>query len=63
MTVLELRDALNALIARDEYLAGASVTYGPDFEPVGGGIIGKNTKTNLVVLNLAPIMLDQMGGF
>lgn len=63
MTIKELQAALAALVAKDAYLADASVTYGQDFEPVEGGIIAKHNVSKLVVLNLAPLTLDKMGGF
>lgn len=63
MTISELRAALAALVKNDPYRGDATVTFGQGFEPVEGGIIAKSTVTNLVVLNLAPISLDKMGGF
>lgn len=63
MTINELMHELQALVAEDEYRGDATVTYGSDNEPVEGGIIARKGNAGLVVLNLAPIKLDQVGGF
>ena len=63
MTVNELVQQLQVLVAEDEFRGDASVTFGSDMEPVLGGIITKHRGTGLVVLNLAPTKLDRVGGF
>ena len=63
MTVSELIKALQALVAEDEYRGDAAITFGSNMEPVLGGIITRHRGTGLVVLNLAPTKLDQVGGF
>jgi hypothetical protein len=62
MTIIELVRKLQALVAEDEYLGDAAVTFGTDMEPVEGGVIAKGSG-GLLVLNLAPTKLDQVGGF
>ena len=62
MMINELVRKLQALVADDEYLGDAAVTFGADMEPVEGGIIAKGSG-RLMVLNLAPTKLDQVGGF
>ncbi len=62
MTIKELQDALAAIVARDAYAADMQVRFGPNMGHVDGGIIAKDA-TGLVILSLAPIKLDQMGGF
>lgn len=61
MTILQLSDALARLIETDPWRADMAVTFGPDFDPVEGGLIGR--KDGLAVLNLAPVRLDEIGGF
>lgn len=51
MKLKDLIEALQDLVEVDEYRADAEVTYGPDMEPVEGGLIGK--RDGLVVVNLA----------
>ena len=63
MTINELTKALQVLVAEDEYRGEATVTYGNENEPVEGGIIAREGSTGLIVLNLAPIKLDRVGGF
>lgn len=63
MTINELINALQALVAEDEYRGEATVTYGSNNESVAGGIMAREASTGLIVLNLAPIRLDQVGGF
>lgn len=63
MTINELVEALQVLVAEDEYRGEATVNYGSDNEPVAGGIMAREASTGLLVLNLAPIKLDQVGGF
>ena len=62
MTINELIKELQALVAEDEYRGHAAVTFGPDMEPVEGGIIARGPG-GLIVLNLAPTKLDRVGGF
>ncbi|WBO24466.1 hypothetical protein [Sphingomonas abietis] len=61
MTIQQLIDALARLVEEDPWRAGMSVTFGPDFMPIEGGLIGR--RHGLVVLNLAPVPLDKVGGF
>lgn len=63
MTISQLIEQLQALVADDEYRGDAAVTFGSDMEPVEGGIVTKHRGTGLVVLNLAPTKLDRVGGF
>lgn len=63
MTINELIRELQALVAEDEDRGEASVTYGNDNERVEGGIMLREGSTGLIVLNLAPIRLNQVGGF
>lgn len=63
MTINELIKKLQVLVAEDEYREEATVTYGSDNEPVAGGIMAREASTGLIVLNLSPIKLDQVGGF
>lgn len=63
MTINELIKQLQALVADDEYRGEATVTYGSDNEPVEGGIMARDGSRGLIVLNLAPIKLDEVGGF
>ena len=63
MTINELIKQLQALVAEDEHRGEATVIYGRDNEPVEGGIMAREGSTGLIVLNLAPIKLDQVGGF
>ena len=63
MTINELIKALQALTAKDEYAGEASVTFGEQMLAVEGGILACNHRTGLVVLNLAELKLDQVGGF
>lgn len=64
LTLQELSDRLLELIQADPANRLAPVTFGGQDEPVAGGIIGvrKNDPTKRV-LNLAPVKLDQVGGF
>lgn len=61
MTIQQLIDALARLVEDDPWRADISITFGPGFEPVEGGLIGR--RDGLVVLNLAPVRLDEVGGF
>lgn len=63
LTLKTLIAKLTKLIAEDEYRADMRITFGEDMAPVCGGIITRNAKTGLTVLNLAPISLDKIGGF
>ena len=63
MTVNDLIGQLQTLVAEDAYRGAAAVTFGSDMEPVLGGIVTRHRGTGLVVLNLAPTKLDQVGGF
>ena len=63
MTVNQLITALQALVAEDTYRGDAAVTFGNAMEPVEGGIIARHRESGLVVLNLAPVSLDRVGGF
>ena len=63
MTINDLIEALQALVADDEHRGEGTVTYGSDNEPVAGGILARDAKTGLLVLNLAPVRLDRVGGF
>lgn len=63
MTINALIKRLQALVADDEYRGEVIVTYGSDDSPVEGGIIAREGSTGLIVLNLARIKLDQVGGF
>jgi hypothetical protein len=63
MKIQELIDQLTKLVGEDDYRKDMEVTFGPEREPIEGGIIGVNTETKLAELNLAPIKLDQVGGF
>lgn len=53
MKLRDLIDALQDLLEMDEFRADAEVTYGPNMEPVEGGLIGK--RDGVVVVNLAPV--------
>ena len=53
MKLKDLIEALQDMLDADEFRADAEVTYGPDFEPIEGGLIGK--REGLVVVNLAPV--------
>ena len=61
MTVKDLIDRLQALVAEDRYRADMEVFFGEGMEPVEGGIVGN--RGGLAVLNLAPVKLDRVGGF
>lgn len=63
MTIGELIDRLQAVVAEDEYRRDAAVTFGSDMERVEGGIVTRHRGSGLVVLNLAPTKLDRVGGF
>lgn len=63
MTINELIEQLQALVAEDEFRGDASVTFGSEMEPVEGGILTRHCGTGLLVLNLAPTRLDCVGGF
>ena len=62
MTITELHDQLAAIVATDEYAADMQIRFGPEMMPVQGGIITKDAA-GLVVLSLAPMKLDFVGGF
>lgn len=62
MKIKELIAALQAVVAADEYRADAEVTFGQDIQLVEGGSMVKN-RFGLAVLNLAPIKLNEVGGF
>lgn len=61
MTVGELIDRLQSLVAEDSYRLEMQVCFGEGLEPVEGGIVGR--RGGLAVLNLAPVKLDRAGGF
>ena len=63
MTVEKLIEELEGLMEKDPYVAEAEVTFGRTMEPVSGGIMTRNLRTGLAVLNLAPVQLDRIGGF
>ena len=63
MTIDQLIRQLQALVAADEARGNAAVTFGPEMEPVAGGILTRHRVSRLVVLNLAPTRLDRVGGF
>lgn len=63
MTLNNLIEQLQALVAEDEFRGDAAVTFGPEMAPVLGGILTRHRETGLVVLNLAPTRLDRVGGF
>ncbi len=60
MTLEALHTALGRLLERDPDLGRAHVAY-DDMRPVEGGILLR--KDGAAILNLAPIKLDQVGGF
>jgi hypothetical protein len=61
MTVGELIDRLQRLVAEDSYRLEMQACFGEGLEPVEGGIVGH--RDGLAVLNLAPVKLDRVGGF
>ena len=61
MTVHELIDRLQALVAEDRYRLDMQIVFGERMEPVEGGIVGN--RDGLAILNLAPVKLDRLGGF
>jgi hypothetical protein len=61
MTIGQLIERLQAVVARDPRNADLPVTFGGGMEPVEGGTIGRNKGG--MVLNLAPLPLDRVGGF
>ncbi len=61
MTVNQLIDRLQALVAEDRYRVDMEVFFGEGMEPVEGGIVGN--RAGLAILNLAPVKLDRVGGF
>ena len=61
MTVKDLIDRLQGLVADDRYRLDMEVFFGERMEPVEGGIVGN--RGGLAVLNLAPVKLDRVGGF
>lgn len=61
MTIQQLIYTLTRLVEQDGFRADMAVTFGPGFEPVEGGLIGR--KDGLAVLNLAPVSLERVGGF
>jgi len=61
MTVQQLIDRLQALVAEDRYRLDMQIVFGVRMEPVEGGILGN--KGGLAVLSLAPVKLDRVGGF
>lgn len=63
MNVKELSLALTKLMADMPNSANAPVTYGPDFEPVEGGIGALSKTSGNITLNLSPISLRDVGGF
>jgi hypothetical protein len=66
MKLRELKEQIDRLLAEDEYRSEANVVFGPeegDHIAIEGGIIGAQTGTGLIVLILAPIKLDKVGGF
>ena len=63
MTINERVRQLQAQVAEDEFRADAAVMFGSEMKPVLGGIITRHRGSGLVVLNLAPTMLDRVGAF
>lgn len=61
MTIEELRAALDRVVAADPHAKNMQVRFGPQMHPINGGIVTKDVS-KLVVLSLAPIKLDQVGG-
>lgn len=61
MTIGELIERLQALVAEDEHRLEMRVFFGERMEPVAGGIVGN--RGGLAILNLAPVKLDRVGGF
>ena len=62
MTIDELWNALDAIVKADPYAIDMQVRFGPEMHHVHGGIITKDAN-KLVVLSLAPMKLDKVGGF
>ena len=62
MTIEQLHRALTAMMKADEYTKDMQIRFGPEMHHVQGGIVARDT-TGLAVLSLAPIKLDQVGGF
>ena len=62
MTIKELHEQLAAIVAADEYATEMQIRFGPEMMPVHGGIVTKD-GAGLVVLSLAPMKLDFVGGF
>ena len=62
MTIKELIDALNRLVAEDEFRSDMQVMWEGE-TPVAGGIVGKDGATGLATLLLTATKLDQVGGF
>jgi hypothetical protein len=64
MKVKELRAQIQRAIEADPSVAEANIVFGPeegDHIPLKGGIVGMGG--NGYILILAPISLDQVGGF
>lgn len=61
LTLSELLDQLCEIIRAEPALCDAPVTFGPDATPVCGGIAQR--RGGRPILNLAPMRLDQVGGF
>ena len=61
MTINNLIEGLQALVAEDEFRGDAEVTFGADMAPVLGGIFARHRETGLVVFNLAPTMPERVG--
>lgn len=61
LTVGELYEHLRAMLARNANMSAAIVTYGQTHERVAGGHVLH--RSGLTVVNLAPMKLDQKGGF
>ncbi len=61
MTIAELIAALTRFVEQDATRGAIPVTFGNAMVPVKGGIIGQFEAG--LILNLAPVRLDKVGGF
>lgn len=62
LTLLQLINRLTDQITASPEAADALVVFGEDYTPVAGGIL-RQVGDDGLALNLAPISLDQVGGF